>query len=427
MSPQPASAASRQQGDAAVVIERVDKRFGEVHALRGLSATIRYGRLTGLVGPDGAGKTTLMRIMTGLLVPDAGSVALAGFDVVKDNDAIHVASGYMPQRFGLYEDLSVMENMRLYARLRGMDADSHTNLFAELLEFTRLGPFTTRLAGKLSGGMKQKLGLACALAHEPRVLLLDEPTNGVDPVSRRDFWKILHELAHERGATVFVSTAYLDEAERCARLALLHEGRFLALDTPAGVKRLVKLSSLDAHFGPEGASIGAWHAQGEAALRESGVAWTFLRPGGFMTNALNWAHGIRAAGKIRASTGEGRIAMIHPDDLAEVAVAALTLPAFDGQTLELTGPRALTYAEMAELLGRALGKPVAFVPFSDADARQQLLGLGMPAEEADGLVELWRSVREGALSRVTDTVQRVLGRPARTFEAWVEENLAAFR
>ncbi|MFC5439171.1 ATP-binding cassette domain-containing protein [Rhodanobacter ginsenosidimutans] len=226
MSPQPASAASRQQGDAAVVIERVDKRFGEVHALRGLSATIRYGRLTGLVGPDGAGKTTLMRIMTGLLVPDAGSVALAGFDVVKDNDAIHVASGYMPQRFGLYEDLSVMENMRLYARLRGMDADGHTDLFAELLEFTRLGPFTTRLAGKLSGGMKQKLGLACALMARPKVLLLDEPGVGVDPVSRQDLWRMVQALTDE-GMAVVWSTAYLDEAERCESVLLLNQGQLL--------------------------------------------------------------------------------------------------------------------------------------------------------------------------------------------------------
>ena len=228
MGAQPASDASRQHGqhDAAVVIENLGKHFGKVQALRGLSARIRYGRLTGLVGPDGAGKTTLMRIMTGLLVPDAGSVALAGFDVVKDNDAIHVASGYMPQRFGLYEDLSVMENMRLYARLRGMDAHRHTDLFAELLEFTRLGPFTTRLAGKLSGGMKQKLGLACALMARPKVLLLDEPGVGVDPVSRQDLWRMVQALTDE-GMAVVWSTAYLDEAERCQSVLLLNQGQLL--------------------------------------------------------------------------------------------------------------------------------------------------------------------------------------------------------
>ena len=205
--------------DAAIVIEDVDKHFGDVKALRGLSARIHYGRLTGLVGPDGAGKTTLMRILTGLLVPNAGHVTLAGYDVVKDNDAIHVASGYMPQRFGLYEDLSVMENMRLYARLRGMDADRNADLFAELLDFTRLGPFTKRLAGKLSGGMKQKLGLACALMARPKVLLLDEPGVGVDPVSRQDLWRMVQALTDE-GMAVVWSTAYLDEAERLLRQAL---------------------------------------------------------------------------------------------------------------------------------------------------------------------------------------------------------------
>ena len=222
MAATPASAVAA----AAVVIEGVDKHFGKVQALRSLSAHIHYGRLTGLVGPDGAGKTTLMRILTGLLVPNAGRVTLAGFDVVKDNDAIHVASGYMPQRFGLYEDLSVMENMRLYAQLRGMDADRNADLFAELLDFTRLGPFTKRLAGKLSGGMKQKLGLACALMARPKVLLLDEPGVGVDPVSRQDLWRMVQALTDE-GMAVVWSTAYLDEAERCESVLLLNQGQLL--------------------------------------------------------------------------------------------------------------------------------------------------------------------------------------------------------
>ena len=220
--------------EAAVVIANVDKHFGDVHALRGLSAHIQYGRLTGLVGPDGAGKTTLLRILTGLLVPNAGRVTLAGFDVVDDNDAIHVASGYMPQRFGLYEDLSVMENMRLYAQLRGMDANQHADLFAELLDFTRLGPFTKRLAGKLSGGMKQKLGLACALMARPKVLLLDEPSVGVDPVSRQDLWRMVQALTDE-GMAVVWSTAYLDEAERCDSVLLLNEGQLAYDGPPAGL------------------------------------------------------------------------------------------------------------------------------------------------------------------------------------------------
>jgi ABC-2 type transport system ATP-binding protein len=220
------TAQSANADAAAVVIEGVDKHFGNVQALRNLSAHIHYGRLTGLVGPDGAGKTTLMRILTGLLVPNAGRVTLAGFDVVKDNDAIHVASGYMPQRFGLYEDLSVMENMHLYAQLRGMDADRNAELFAELLDFTRLGPFTSRLAGKLSGGMKQKLGLACALMARPKVLLLDEPGVGVDPVSRQDLWRMVQALTDE-GMAVVWSTAYLDEAERCKSVLLLNQGQLL--------------------------------------------------------------------------------------------------------------------------------------------------------------------------------------------------------
>ncbi|MEB2284838.1 MAG: multidrug ABC transporter ATP-binding protein [Polyangiaceae bacterium UTPRO1] len=216
----------------AVEIDQLDKRFGSVHALRSLCARIRYGRLTGLVGPDGAGKTTLMRVLTGLLVPDAGRVTLAGFDVVRDNDAIHVASGYMPQRFGLYEDLSVLENIHLYARLRGLDVRHNSELFAELLDFTRLAPFTKRLAGKLSGGMKQKLGLACALMARPRVLLLDEPGVGVDPVSRQDLWRMVQALTDE-GIAVVWSTAYLDEAERCESVLLLNEGRLL-FDGPPG-------------------------------------------------------------------------------------------------------------------------------------------------------------------------------------------------
>ncbi|ARR52978.1 MULTISPECIES: ATP-binding cassette domain-containing protein [Sphingomonadales] len=218
--------------EVAVVIDGVSKHFGGVQALQDLNAQIRFGRLTGLVGPDGAGKTTLMRILTGLLAPNSGRATVAGFDVVDDNDAIHAATGYMPQRFGLYEDLSVMENMRLYAQLRGMDADRNGELFSELLDFTRLAPFTGRLAGKLSGGMKQKLGLACALMARPAVLLLDEPSVGVDPVSRQELWRMVQALTDE-GMAVVWSTAYLDEAERCDSVLLLNEGR-LAYDGPPG-------------------------------------------------------------------------------------------------------------------------------------------------------------------------------------------------
>src|ERR1700754_4456240 len=216
----------------AVEIEGLSKHFGDVHALRGIGATIQPGRLTGLVGADGAGKTTLMRIMAGLMTPDEGSVTVAGFDTRKDSEAIHAVTGYMPQRFGLYEDLSVMQNMQLYAALRGMDPTSHGETFDRLLEFTRLRPFTTRLAGQLSGGMKQKLGLACALMATPKVLLLDEPGVGVDPISRRELWAMVGDLT-DQGIGVLWSTAYLDEAEKCDTVYLLNEGKLLFDGLPA--------------------------------------------------------------------------------------------------------------------------------------------------------------------------------------------------
>lgn len=241
--------------NVAVVIEDVNKHFGHTKALRSLNATIEYGQLTGIAGPDGAGKTTLMRILTGLLEPNTGQATVAGFNVVNDNEAIHVVTGYMPQRFGLYEDLTVMENMRLYARLRGMDAAEHANLFDELLEFTRLGPFTERLAGKLSGGMKQKLGLACALMARPKVLLLDEPGVGVDPVSRQDLWRMVQALTDE-GMAVVWSTAYLDEAERCDTVLLLNEGQLVFQGPPQELtKRLVGRSFRLENIGAERRSV----------------------------------------------------------------------------------------------------------------------------------------------------------------------------
>ncbi|MGN6830017.1 ATP-binding cassette domain-containing protein [Paucibacter sp. M5-1] len=217
---------------ASVLIEGVVKRFPGATALQGLSAAIRPGRLTGLVGPDGAGKTTLMRLMAGLLRPDAGRITVLGRDTVREQGEIARLTGYMPQRFGLYEDLSVLENLRLYARLRALPRAETPRVFEQLLEFTRLGPFTARLAGKLSGGMKQKLGLACALMARPQVLLLDEPGVGVDPVSRQDLWRMVAELTGE-GMAVVWSTAYLDEAEQCEQVLLLNEGR-LAFDGPPG-------------------------------------------------------------------------------------------------------------------------------------------------------------------------------------------------
>ncbi|KRD72039.1 ABC transporter ATP-binding protein [Ensifer sp. ENS10] len=211
----------------------VVKRFGDAPAaLDHIDGEILGGRITGLVGPDGAGKTTLIRLMTGLMVPDEGKVEVLGFDTVTNAADIQAAIGYMPQRFGLYEDLSVQENLNLYADLRGLPLAERAATFDELLEFTDLKRFTARLAGKLSGGMKQKLGLACALLRKPRLLLLDEPGVGVDPISRRDLWKMVENLTAE-GIGVVWSTAYLDEAEACDSVLLLNEGKLLFAGSPA--------------------------------------------------------------------------------------------------------------------------------------------------------------------------------------------------
>ncbi|ARM89595.1 ABC transporter ATP-binding protein YbhF [Rhizobium sp. CIAT894] len=215
-----------------VRIDGVTKRFGDAPAaLDAVSGVIGGSAITGLVGPDGAGKTTLIRLMTGLMLPDTGTVEVLGFDTRKNAAGIQAAIGYMPQRFGLYEDLSVQENLDLYADLRGLPKSDRAGAFDELLTFTDLKRFTGRLAGKLSGGMKQKLGLACALLKKPRLLLLDEPGVGVDPISRRDLWKMVENLTRE-GIGVLWSTAYLDEAEACDHVLLLNQGKLLFSGKP---------------------------------------------------------------------------------------------------------------------------------------------------------------------------------------------------
>lgn len=214
------------------------RTFGSLVAVDTLDLSVAEGEIFGLVGPDGAGKTTTMRMLTGTLPPTAGTARIAGCDVVADSERLKEHIGYMSQRFGLYPDLTVAENIDFYADIYCVPAAGRAERTERLLAFSNLTPFKHRLAGNLSGGMKQKLGLACALIHTPRVLFLDEPTNGVDPVSRRDFWRILYQLVRE-GVTLFVSTSYLDEAERCNRLALLHQGRLLGLGTPDEVKALM--------------------------------------------------------------------------------------------------------------------------------------------------------------------------------------------
>ena len=218
--------------NSAISLEGLTKRFGERVALNAISATIPAGGITGLVGPDGAGKSTLLRLLAGLLIPEAGTIRVLGLDPVSEGDLLRQHLGYMPQQFGLYEDLSVLENLTLYADLRGVLEPERTPTFARLLAFTDLARFTARPAGKLSGGMKQKLGLACALLGTPDVLLLDEPGVGVDPISRRALWQMVRELA-KGGMTVLWSTAYLDEAELCDHVLLMADGEVRTSGTPA--------------------------------------------------------------------------------------------------------------------------------------------------------------------------------------------------
>jgi len=223
-------------GEAVAVIDGVAKSFAagkrSVEALKSISARLRAGSVTGLIGPDGAGKTTTMRLLAGLLTPDAGSLTVLGLDVARDPLAVQQQLGYMPQRFGLYEDLSVQENLDLYADLHQVPHAARAEKYAELMHMTGLAPFTGRLAGKLSGGMKQKLGLACTLVRSPKLLLLDEPTAGVDPVSRRELWDIVYRQVETAGMSVLCSTAYLDEAERCEEVLLLHQGELIGQGTP---------------------------------------------------------------------------------------------------------------------------------------------------------------------------------------------------
>lgn len=218
--------------DAYVNVQGVSKWFGKTCALSHLNVSLPQGKIIGLVGPDGAGKTTLIRLLTGLLPVSEGEIAVGGIDVAKDPDQIHGMIGYMPQKFGLYEDLSVEENLRLYADLQGIDSAEQPKVFEKLLFFSRLGSFQKRLARDLSGGMKQKLGLACALLKKPKLLLLDEPTVGVDPLSRRELWKMVLSLLHEE-ITVIWSTSYLDEAERCDLVLLMNEGKVLYTGEPS--------------------------------------------------------------------------------------------------------------------------------------------------------------------------------------------------
>jgi ABC-2 type transport system ATP-binding protein len=224
--------------ETVVDLERLSRRFGDVPAVDDLTFGVAHGELFGLVGPDGAGKTTTLRMLAGVLRPTSGDARLNGVSVRRDPERVKHDIAYMSQRFGLYTDLTVLENLHFYADLYRVPRRERAERLDRLFGFSNLGPFSHRLAGQLSGGMKQKLGLSCALIHQPDILLLDEPTFGVDPISRRDLWLIVHDMV-AAGTTAIVSTSYMDEAERFDRLALLHTGRLLALDTPDALMRSV--------------------------------------------------------------------------------------------------------------------------------------------------------------------------------------------
>ena len=282
--------------EATVRAAGLTRRFGDLTAVDDLSFEVRRGELFGVVGPDGAGKTTTLRMLAGVLRPTEGDAMIHGLSVKDDAEGVKVTTAYMPQRFGLYADLSVLENLHFYADLYRVPRAEREPRLARLFEFSGLGPFRDRLAGKLSGGMKQKLGLSCALIHQPALLLLDEPTFGVDPISRRELWLIIHEMV-ATGVTAVVSTSYLDEAERFDRLVFLHRGARIALDAPDALRAEFEGELVSARVprardaAPAARAIGGvrrvvvfgdrLHLTVESAEREGPAVATALREQGF--------------------------------------------------------------------------------------------------------------------------------------------------
>ena len=289
--------------------DHLTKKFEGLAAVNDLSLAVDEGEIFGLVGPDGAGKTTTMRLLTSIMAPNGGEAWVAGRHVVGEAEEVKAQIGYMSQRFGLYADLTVMENLDFYADIYNVPRKGRDERIQRLLAFSNLTPFKRRLAGNLSGGMKQKLGLACTLIHTPRVLFLDEPTNGVDPVSRRDFWRILYQLLREK-VTIFVSTAYLDEAERCNRLALIHQGRLLAGGTPNEVKQLMRGTILEirspSRAGPQPSCGSNFRRHRSACSAIACISWGSMADGKRAESTRSCASRPAACGRSHDSADLGR-------------------------------------------------------------------------------------------------------------------------
>jgi ABC-2 type transport system ATP-binding protein len=240
-----------------VVLKNVKKSFGKINAVDGIKLELRSGELLGLTGPDGAGKTTLLRLLAGAMIPDTGKVLVNGFDMVQDPDRAREGLGYLSQNFSLYEDLTVMENIRFFAEVRGISSDHWRPRALEILEFVGLVDYRERLAGNLSGGMKQKLGLATALVHQPQLLLLDEPTGGVDPVTRQDFWQLILRIVSEEEVGVIVSTPHMDEVARCHQVAMMKDGKILLTGSARDLRDSLSNRIIEVHGAGRGLNLEA--------------------------------------------------------------------------------------------------------------------------------------------------------------------------
>lgn len=301
----------------AIVAEGISRRFGHTTAVDRFSLEVRPGEVFGLVGPDGAGKTTLLRMLAGVLDASEGRAVVAGADVHAQPELLRQRIGYMPQAFSLYRDLTVLENLRFFSDAYLVPTADLAPRFERLLSFSRLGPFGHSLAEHLSGGMRQKLALACTLIHEPQVLLLDEPTTGVDPVSRREFWNILYEL-NRRGATVLIATPYMDEADRCTRIGFVHAGRLLSVDTPAQMKARMQGTVIEVTAEPRRRALAA--ARSLAAVQTGSVFGDALH--------LTVPDPDRAIPQIRAALEQAGVAVrsirATPPSLEDVFISLMT-------------------------------------------------------------------------------------------------------